>query len=308
MVAMHRRRLLRLLAISGGLAALPARRGDRVHYRWRGAALGAEARIDLWLDDRLRAERLVRLCLAEVDRLERVFSLQRQDSALSVLNRAGRLPRPPLELVSVLETARRVSELSGGAFDVTVQPLWQVWADEAGPTRRRLERAGRLVDWRAVEVGPAEVRLARNGMAVTLNGIAQGHIADRVADLLRNEGLGGVLLDLGEIAATGIPPQGGDWRIRAGLGGPVLALAEGAVATSSPAGHWLDRARRLPHLIDPMTLRPTVAASEVTVVADRAVIADALSTALAVRPEAPLAYRGLGVREILRRPMQSVPA
>ncbi len=95
---MRRRRCLRVLAADAGLALLPATGSETAglppRLRWRGAALGAEARIDLWLDDPARAGRLVGSCLAEIDRLERIFSLQRRDSALATLNREGRLHRP----------------------------------------------------------------------------------------------------------------------------------------------------------------------------------------------------------------------
>jgi thiamine biosynthesis lipoprotein len=273
--------------------------------------LGAQARIDLWLDDPALARRLVRLCLAEIDRLERIFSLQRRDSDLARLNRDGALPRPPLELVAVLETAARVAGLTGGAFDVTVQPLWRLHADHfarpgrdpAGPPVRDLERLRPLIDHRALEVEPGRVRLARPGMAVTLNGVAQGFVADRLAALLQDQGVASVLLDVGEIATVGAAPGGGDWRVRAG-GGPVLELARGAVATSSPAALSFDGAGRFPHLLDPATLRPSASPAEVTVVADSATLADALSTALSVRPALARAVPlGLdGVRAVLRRP------
>ena len=92
-----------LVAI-GGLGAGPAI-PERLHHRWTGSALGAAAALDLRHTDRARAERLVAQVVTEVDRLEGVFSLQRATSALSLLNRDGRLPRPPLELVAVLESA-----------------------------------------------------------------------------------------------------------------------------------------------------------------------------------------------------------
>jgi FAD:protein FMN transferase len=292
---MRRRRCLRVLAAGAGLALFPAPGGGAPpRRRWRGAALGAEARIDLWLDDPARAERLVGSCLAEIDRLERIFSLQRRDSALATLNREGRLHRPPPELVLVLEAAERVAGLTGGAFDATVQPLWRLYADHfaapgadpAGPPPRAVERAARLVGRGVVEAAPGAARLARPGAMVTLNGIAQGFIADRLAALLRGEGAASVLLDVGEIATVGPGPGGADWRVRAGPAGPSLHLAEGAVATSSPSALAFDPRRRFPHLLDPSTARPAAAAARVTVVADSAMTADALSTALAVRPGA----------------------
>jgi thiamine biosynthesis lipoprotein len=102
---------------------------------------------------------------------------------------------------------------------------------------------------------------------------------------------------------VGLAPNGGEWKVRAGSAGPVLGLAGGAVATSSPAALTFDAGGRYPHLLDPSTLRPSSHAAEVTVVAGSAMIADALSTALAVRPATLPPGRGLGVREIVGRAM-----
>ncbi len=298
---MRRRRCLRVLAAGAGLAFCPLPGSSSrlpPRWRWRGSALGAEARIDFWLDDPARAARLTGLCLAEIDRLERIFSLQRGDSALSTLNREGRLLRPPPELVLVLETASRAAEITGGAFDITVQPLWRLYADHfaqadpdpAGPPLYAVESCARLVGHRMVEAAPGTVRLVRPGMAVTLNGIAQGFIADRLAALLREEAAVSVLLDVGEIATVGAAPGGAGWRVQArgvSEAGPILELAEGAVATSSPTALAFDRAGRFSHLLDPAAAAPVsaqVATGAITVVADTAMLADAFSTALAVRP------------------------
>ena len=78
--------------------------------------------------DPAAADRLIAASLAEVERLERIMSLYRPDSALSRLNRDGSLENPPFDLVRVLSESRRYSAISGGAFDVTVQPLWDLYA------------------------------------------------------------------------------------------------------------------------------------------------------------------------------------
>ena len=200
----------------------------------------------------------------------------------------------------MLAEARSYSERTEGAFDVTVQPLWRLYAthfarpgaDPGGPGEAEHAKAQALVDYRAIEIGPAEVRFARPGMAITLNGIAQGYITDRVAALLQDAGMGDVLLDIGEVRALGRHPDGRPWHVglrRAAEPETVartVTLADRAVATSAGIASPFDASGRHHHLFDPATGRPAQAAGQVSVIAPRATMADALSTALAVSPPA----------------------
>ncbi len=318
--AIGRRRTLCLLAAAAG-AGLPGLAGaggsaaarDVPIWRWRGAALGAQAELVVAHPDLAAAKRLVGLALAEVERLEAIFSLYRPDSAVARLNARGEIDRPPLELVELLSHAQALSQVTGGAFDVTVQPLWALYrrhfarpdADPDGPPPGALAAAVELVGYPGLEVSPARVRFARPGMAVTLNGIAQGYITDRVADLLRAEGLDRVLVSLGELRGVGGPADGRSWRV--GLGGPdgpdggpaqTIEIVDQAVATSSPSGLRFDPAGRFHHLLDPRSGGCAHNYRSVSVVARRAGDADALSTALCVagRPCLPAAaLASLGV-------------
>ena len=186
-----------------------------------------------------------------------------------------------------------------------MQPLWRLYAahfarpgaDPRGPGDAEHARAQALVDYRAVEVEPAEVRFARPGMAVTLNGIAQGYITDRVAALLQDAGMGDVLLDIGEVRALGRHPEGRPWHV--GLRhaaepetvARTVTLSDRAVATSAGIASPFDASGRHHHLFDPATGRPAPGAGQVSVIAPRATMADALSTALAVSsPARALTY------------------
>ena len=309
-----RRRFIAIAAAAAGfpLAAAGVRAESAHLHRWSGIALGAAAEIVLHDADAARARALIARCVAEIARLEDVFSLHRPRSALSRLNRDGRLPAPPLELVALLAEARVYSERTEGAFDATVQPLWrlhaahfaQPGADARGPADAEIARARALVDYRAVDIDPAEIRFARPGMALTLNGIAQGYITDRVASLLQDAGMGDVLLDIGEVRALGRHPDGRPWRVglrRAGEPETVartVTLADRAVATSAGIASPFDESGRHHHLFDPATGRPAPGSGQVSVIAPRATLADALSTALAVTaPEraGPLAARFPGI-------------
>ena len=190
-----RRRMIAIVAATAGSAFLSGGRrawaGEAV--RWRGSALGAQVSIDIFHPDREEAERIVQFCLAEVRRLERQFSLYRADSAICALNRSGILVAPEPDMVALLKASLQFSDLTDGAFDPTVQPLWQLYAehfssekpDPDGPPAERLTDALAKVGRSGLRVSDARVSLVRHGAAITLNGIAQGYATDRVVDVLR---------------------------------------------------------------------------------------------------------------------------
>jgi thiamine biosynthesis lipoprotein len=127
-------------------------------------------------------------------------------------------------------------------------------------------------------------------MAVTLNGIAQGYITDRVATILRDHGFDQVLADLGEIAALD-PPQGEyGWTVRIDdpggrlQGRDTIVLNNRAIATSSGSATRFDDSGRYHHLFDPRTGHCAVRHHAVSVISRRATLSDALSTALSILP------------------------
>lgn len=292
MTILTRRRFIRI-AVGGAavatLAGLPAARASVPLSRWKGVVLGAEAEMVLPAAD---AGRLIALTLAEVGRLERIFSLYRDDSALVHLNRQGYLEAPPIELVELLARAQAVSAASGGAFDVTVQPLWEAYAahfsrpqaDPAGPPHTVLADALARVDWRAIELDAARIRFAKPGMAITLNGIAQGYITDRVAERFRSEGFDNVLLSLGETRALGPHPDGRAWQVAAGDGGGAIQLVDGAIAVSAANGTPFTPEAAVNHLFDPRSGNPAGTYGWIGVEAPTATEADAWSTAFSLTP------------------------
>lgn len=295
-----RRRFLAVTAALCGSAALPgahARDGFKT-FTWRGVALGASSTLTLHHIDEAAARRAIAACLAEVARLEAIFSLHRPDSALCRLNATGRLDDAPLDLRLLLDEALQLAERTGGAFDPTIQPLWLAYADHfsardaatEGPGEGQIATARALVDWRRVAIEGPRVRLLDPGMAVTLNGIAQGYITDKVGEVLRAGGLTHVLVNMGEQLALGPRWSGDAWQV--GIADPAtpdhvleqVGLTGGALATSGGYGCRFDAAGRFTHLLDAGTGLPAHQAASVTVVADRATLADGLSTALAVLP------------------------
>lgn len=296
---MKRRRFLAITAAVGALAAHPARAFALEPLEWRGVAMGAAARLTIHHEDRAEALRLLDACLVEVERLERVFSLYRPDSALSQLNRTGRLEAPPLDMLVLLGQVDRVWHLSDGIFDPTVQPLWDAYArhfsapgaSPSGPAAEVLDRLRPLVDWAKVTVSEDAITFRQSHMGMTLNGIAQGYITDRVTDVLRRGGIRHVLVDMGEIRALGPP-----WRV-AVPGRGTFALEQQALATSAAEGTRFSPACH--HLFDPTSCRSAVSQAPVTVMAPTATMADAASTACAVAPRlAGRVFDGLDCRVV----------
>lgn len=296
-----RRRAITLLAAAAGLPLGASSRRAPPVFEWQGQALGARARLILAHPDPAAARRAAAHAVAEIARLERIFSLFLDGSELTRLNRDGRLVRPSLDLRIVLAEACRLGTVTGGAFDVTVQPLWRLFrrhfaerpGDAQGPAPGRIAAARALVDYRAVDLDGTRIALARPGMAVTLNGIAQGYITDRVADLLRNQGFGRVLVQLGETRALGRPDPARPWRLA--VPDPAdpsrqlarLAVTDQAVATSSGPAARFEPSGRHHHIFDPATGSSAHGQQSVTVIAPSAMTADGLATALAVaRPAA----------------------
>jgi thiamine biosynthesis lipoprotein len=284
MTHLARRRCLTILAASAAGLALPAGAGAAVPaQRWSGMALGAPAALVVRHDDAARSTRLIEAAVAEIRRLERIFSLFDPSSALARLNGTGRLDDPPFELVDLLHQARAVHDATGGAFDPTVQPLWRRHAEAAAagraPDPEALRAARAAVGMEAVAVDTHEIAFGRPGMALTLNGIAQGYVTDRIADLLRAGGLAHVLVDLGEIRATGERSPGEPWRIGLGTAEEIVPVTDGAVATSATFGTVMDAAGGIGHIIDPRLGRPSPGNwRRVSVLHPRATIADGLST------------------------------
>ncbi|UFS66686.1 FAD:protein FMN transferase [Paracoccus denitrificans] len=269
----------RFLTITAAVALLPAGLRAQSGRHWVGQALGARASIRI---DHPEAGAITARCLAEIDRLENILSLYRPGSALARLNRDGVLDVPPFELLDCLSLAGAVHRASGGLFDPTVQPLWSLWAEAAvngrRPTPEERRDALARTGWDRVRLDAARITL-EPGMALTLNGIGQGYVADRVAALLEAEGLGDILIDTGELRALGGRPDGRDWPVRLAEGGAV-GLRARALATSAPLGTSFDEAGRDGHILDPLSgapARPVWRA--VSISAPGAGLADALSTA-----------------------------
>ena len=238
---------------------------------------------------------------AALDDVESKMSHFMPSSELSRFNRARNTEPFPVsrETFDVVRHAYQLSEVSGGALDVTVGPLVNAWGfgpvepAVLPPGAARLARLRDHMGYTKVELDPVALTLRKTDpeLECDLSAVAKGYSVDRVAAGLRADGLTRFMVEVGgEIVASGMNQQGGSWRI--GIERPVMEggmqrvvpLRDQAMATSGDYRNVREvDGRLLSHTIDPRTGRPVAhQLASVSVVAELCVVADGLATALEV--------------------------
>jgi thiamine biosynthesis lipoprotein len=255
--------------------------------------MGSVANLTLLTKDRGLGERALAATFDAMQRLESVLSRHLPSSQLSQLNRTGFLAQSDAALVAVVERAVLYSQLTGGAFDISVEPLLAAYrqAAEAGKSLTAGQRASliSLVGYRNLQVEGAALRLTKPGMALTLDGIAKGYVIDQGADSLRSWGFDQILVEVGGDLMSGRRVDG-DWQIgirapRAETAHPwvgVARLAQKAMATSGDYINTFSQDYANHHIIDPRQGVSPAELASATVLAPSAMDADALSTSLLV--------------------------
>lgn len=289
-----RRNALRILAVASAGTAVGAwrlRTGSGLAPVERAQVLmGTRVHLRVLGDDREAAAAAADAALARMAGLEAQLSRYRPDSEVGRLNRRGRLEAPSEALLDVLRLADRVHRLGEGAFDVTVQPVLDVYRahrlDPAGlPPAAAVERALDRVDGRAIRIEGRRVRLARADLRITLDGVAKGYVVDRGVDALRERGFANVFVEAGgDLVAAGGKGDGTPWRI--GIRDPRRTLRlharfdarDRAVATSGDYMQPFSPDRAQHHVLDPRTGRSAPELCSATVTAPDAATADALAT------------------------------
>ena len=278
-------------------------------YRRLGVAFGTTVSVTVVSEDAGEAEAAFDAAFAEIRAVDRLSSLSRPDSELFQLNRDGRLDNPSPALLQMLEAAALLHEATAGAFDVTIQPLWLAmdgaakrgrWLDAA-----QLAAAQARVDQRALAFDRRSVGFLRPGMAVTLNSLARGLAADRVAAALARLGVAHATFDTDVLGACGLRPDGRPWLARVrDPRRPERSVAAtsvtGFLATSGDYQYFWSPDFSRHHIVDPRRGASPGDFASVTVRAESGLMADALSTAafLVGRDKAPALLAGFGAQAL----------
>lgn len=270
--------------------------GNYQPHRRSRYLMGAALEISVHAASLDEADRAINAAFAEVERLESLLSTWRPASELSRLNDAAGGESVPLgnDAQSLLALSLRMSEWTGGAFDITAGPLVSLWKD-AGRTGRmpdagEVKAAQRLVGPDKLELAEGRGRMTLPGSRVDVGGIGKGYALDRAAEVLAQSGIRSALLNFaGQILVTGTQPDGTAWTVE--IRDPRdsekvllrLQLASGSVATTADDQRGLViEGQPRSHIVNPATGQPANTMLSVSVIRQSAAEADALSTGLFV--------------------------
>ncbi len=253
-------------------------------------ALGTNVSLTVYASDVDKANIAIDAAFNELNLIEDLMSLYRPDSQLCRLNRNGYISDPAPELVEVLNYARELSGQTTGLFDVTIQPLWQLYVSCKNegrlPLQQEIQAALKHVDSQHLHLSSDQIRFHKPGMAVSLNGIAQGYATDAVVKVLQQHGVQSAFIDAGEIGTIGQHHNRPFWKV--GIKHPrsedhLLGLAKlngRCLATSGDYESHFTADYKAHHLLHPKTGLSPQEFSSVTIAAPSAMQADALSTAV----------------------------
>lgn len=267
-----------------------------------GPTMGTNFNVKVVTDDPSEANRmrLAQLVREALDGVDEHMSTYRSESEIEQFNRGDAKPfAASRDLLEVVSEAQRVARLTGGAFDITVGPLVDIWgfgpsgATETPDEESLLELvAATGFEQLEVDVEGGTLRKTRADCRIDLSAIAKGFAVDRVSERLAEQGLPNHMVEVGgEVRARGLNGSGQIWRI--GIERPdahgrsvqlVVPLANLSLATSGDYRNFFERdGVRISHTIDPRTGRPIAHdLASVSVIQASCMTADALATALGV--------------------------
>ncbi|MDW7776519.1 MAG: FAD:protein FMN transferase [Methanosarcinales archaeon] len=229
----------------------------------------------------------------EIDRIEGLMSTYDPKSEISILNIEGKISNTSEDFIYVIERSIYYGDISNGAFDITIKPILDLWKNKinAGefPTGQDINETLLLVNYSNISITDNTVSFKIEGMSITVDGIAKGYAVDKAVVALKKSGYeSGFVNAGGDGMYFGKKPDGTKWKV--GLRNPenkseslvVMEISDMAVATSGNYERYFNESARLSHISDPRTGYSSEGLMSATVIANSAMEADSLATAVFV--------------------------
>lgn len=238
-------------------------------------------------------ETVIKDCLILCEEYEKKFSRTIDTSEISKLNNSqGEWVEVSEDTIDIIKEAMEYSEITEGAFDITVAPLTELWhvKDNEGilPSKEEIQKAKSHINYQLIEIEGNKVRLKDKDAQIDLGGIAKGYIADKLKALLLERGVESAMINLGgNIAVIGTKKDGSSWNIgiqkpfadRNEVIGSVLVQDKTVVSSGIYERYFEYEGEIYHHILDPFTGYPSDSDLEaVTIIGESSAMADALST------------------------------
>lgn len=294
-----RRQFFKIVAVGAVTAGVGVKFGLDQYPQLQTASttrllMGTVVNLTIVSDDPQLAQLAIDNCLGRMSNLETVLSRFQSNSQLSQLNQSGSLTEAHPALLNLIGQGQEISQLTGGAFDITVKPLVDLYqrhqATNTLPSKNDIQRTLTLVDYRKLRVKDHQISFDQPGMAITLDGIAKGYIVDEGVATLHQFGFNNVMVEAGgDLLASGQKSADKPWQIgiqspRQAMGNLLakVTLHNKATATSGDYMQPFTTNLSQHHILDPRTGYSAPELAGATVIAPTTVMADGLATAAMV--------------------------
>ncbi len=269
-------------------------------YEFVAGKLGTVCRLVFYAKDSLTAQYIQEKAFSTIDTLNEVLSDYNENSEIRRLCDSagtGKMVAVSKDLYEIIAQSLAYSQLSKGAFDITVGNYVQLWRrarrQGALPTPAQLAKAKTTTGYQKIKLYPTKqaVELLVKGMRLDVGAVGKGFIADKVLTLLSQLGVNSALVDLGgDIALGEAPPNEKGWQIEIAYTdhsqtrkSQKIVLSNCAIATSGDTFQYISiGGQRYSHIIHPKTGLGLTEKLQVTVVAKSGSTADAFASALSV--------------------------
>ena len=257
--------------------------------------MGTRIHVEFWSEDAALAKTLVTAVMDEMRSVDAQLSPYKEDSELYKVNYdAARLPvKISANFYGLLEKSLYYSRISGGAFDITFASVGYLYDYRQGksPTTEQLKQTLPAINYRLIHLYPGQqaVSFGNPDVRIDLGGIAKGYAVDRSIELLKQAGIASAIVTAGGDSRILGDRRGTPWMI--GVRHPRhkdsyavrLPLQDTAVSTSGDYERfYMDGEIRIHHIIDPHSGHSADKVQSTTILADKAVDSDALSTTVFV--------------------------
>jgi thiamine biosynthesis lipoprotein len=287
--------IVSILLVPAGCA--PKAAAEEKYEESRANLMNTFFKVTVFSDDKERAERAIKAAYARMDAIANIASIFDPQAEAYKLNQQGFLDNPSADLVALIRLSREYNKITGGAFDITVQPLLELWGNlELKLWEKPVDVQKTMVGEKMFLIGSDKIEITNNriafktpGMKITLGGIAKGYAADEALKTIAGLGIQHALVAAGgNISALGTKENGDPWNIS--LVNPdktedslaAFQFSGMSISTSGNYERYFSPDKKVNHIMDPRTGFSVSSVISVSIICQSGTQADALSTSVFV--------------------------